>query len=218
MFDKFKNLIFKEEESTKETTPVVNVSTKETPTTFSPSPVVNTSQPTYNISNNSEEITKYQNIIKDVLNENNLDGIDYYEFMNSIKSMDSTGTPENLKYKLAFSSLNSVDNKLTKELLISAATHYVEVINKTVLDFNNSVDQKFFKISEQKKEKSIELENQILQLQEQINQLNIEKNNNLTESIELRNKGNEKVNYFKMIADSEIETINSNSKKIQEYI
>jgi hypothetical protein len=211
MFDKFKNLIFKEEESTKETaTPLV---TNNTNTIVTPL----YSQPTIGISN-TEEISKYQTIIKDVLKENNLEGIDYLEFMNSIQSMEGTGTAENLMYKFAFSSLASVDSKLTKESLLTATNHYIEVINKTKSEFNSTVEQKYFKVSQLKKERVSELDNQILKLQEQINNLNTEKNNNITESVDLLNKGTEKVNYFKMVADSEIETITNNSKKIQQYL
>jgi hypothetical protein len=182
--------------------------------------------PNVNVLSSNENILKFQTIVEEILKENNLQGFDYHEFMLSINSMQNSGTPESVIYKLTFNSLSSVDSSLTKEHIITSANHYIDVLNKNKEGiFKEKMDEKYFKPSSLKKERAAELDNQVLKIQEQIvalqqqiNSLNEEKNTVLYESLELQNKGTENINIFNMVVTSKIEEINKNIEKVQTYI
>jgi hypothetical protein len=118
-----------------------------------------------------------ENMIKilfDAIEKNNLDGFDYLEYKNSMKSLENVIPDEATRYKSAFEMGKTM--VLTKDTLIKAANHYLNVLSDEYNKFNNSVEhQKSIKIQE-KADQMKALENDMTQKQATIEKLSAEIN------------------------------------------
>jgi len=86
--------------------------------------------------------TKFHEYLLGVIEKNNLDGVDYYEFNKSKKNLDNApGFTEQMKYQSAFGVLQASTN-LTKERLLETADHYLNVLDNEEKDFEASKKSK----------------------------------------------------------------------------
>jgi hypothetical protein len=83
---------------------------------------------------------KYVQHIEGVLEENNIEGIDYFEFADAVRSIISSGKSQAEAFTLAFSTLKVVDKKLTPALLQSTAQQYVKLITEEKKQFDSECD------------------------------------------------------------------------------
>jgi hypothetical protein len=113
-------------------------------------------------------------ILFDAIERNNLDGFDYLEFKNSLKSLENVIADEGTRYKSAYEMAKTMG--LTKDALVKAAGHYISVLSEEYTKFNNSVEhQKGIKIQERASQLKA-LENDISQKQATIEKLTAEIN------------------------------------------
>ena len=70
------------------------------------------------------------------IEENNLQGNDFLEFMQSLNKMASLTVDEKTKFNMVFATLGTADGGMSKEKLIDSIAHYLNVINneKTTFD------------------------------------------------------------------------------------
>lgn len=135
--------------------------------------------------------TKFHEYLLGVIEKNNLDGVDYFEFSKSKKNLDNApGFTEQMKYQSAFGVLQASTN-LTKERLLQTADHYLQVLDNEDKDFEESkkskiesdVTSRMNKVSEKEKliasksEEIIKLQTDIAQLRNEMSVLQNEAQN-----------------------------------------
>lgn len=113
---------------------------------------------------------KFYNSFLQILEANNIDGMDYFEFSKVLKSLSNTGMADPLRYQAAFSSLQANSN-LTKQKLIETADFYIEKLDQEEKSFGaemqNEVDAQVNSRLYQAKSK----QDEISKKQEEINKL-----------------------------------------------
>jgi len=130
-----------EETSTTSTAPVANSGA---PSKFSYSDVAPTTNqqniPSAMVIQNSNGMfdEKFYNSFLKIIEENNVEGIDYFEFSKALKALTNTGMQDPLKYQAAFGSLKANSN-LTKDTLLKTADFYIEKLNTEETEFNNEM-------------------------------------------------------------------------------
>lgn len=106
--------------------------------------------------------------IKTAMEESNLDGYDYYEFMQSVSEQKDMPS-EKRKYEVVFSVIKNMG--ITKEHLISTADHYLSVIDKHQEEFNAKIDSEEQEKVIKLKDKANGMEDTITEKTEQIEAL-----------------------------------------------
>src|ERR1035437_201348 len=81
---------------------------------------------------------KFYNNFLQVIEANNIDGMDYFEFSKVLKSLSNTGMADPLKYQAAFSSLQATSN-LTKQKLIETADFYLDKLDQEEKSFSSEM-------------------------------------------------------------------------------
>lgn len=167
---------------------------------------------------------KFYNSFLQVLENNNIEGIDYYEFSKAKKSLDITGMADSLKYQAAFSSLQANSN-LTKERLLETADFYLEKLNAEESNFssemqhevesqiNSRLNQAKLKQEEiaKKQEEINRLQSEMASLQVEIGTLNLE-------SQQIQAKIDSTAKNFKVSLEVLKNQINLDKKNINTYI
>ena len=162
------------------------------------------------------------NSIKQVMEDNNLEGYDYYEFMQSVAEQSDMPS-EKRRFEVVFSVAKGWG--LSKEHLITTADHYIEVIENHRKNFegkiNSEEQDKVLKLKSQAEliDRSIlEKEELIESLREEMDALKERKesmltvvNENEAEITQLRQEGNLAYKLF-------INQIKDGKNKINEYI
>lgn len=141
-------------------------STKENPPPIPKTPVtpvvpVLSSQPVVVATPSSAKVSeKYAQLFADLLEENNLPGPDFFEFMQALQKMESkTGITEAMKYELVFSSFVAMGGNEVAQELIVQANHYLAVLNQDKVEFTQTVNQNI-------EQKVGSLKTQVTQLEE----------------------------------------------------
>lgn len=120
----------------------------------------------------------YQGLIK-VMEDNNIEGVDYLEFSRGKKAMDSIpGMAEAVKYQSTFAQLqaNSPGKKIEKSYLLSTADFYIEKLGQEETDFNAEMQKEINAEVNARNTQVQEKTNSIKEKQEQIAALNAEIN------------------------------------------
>lgn len=116
---------------------------------------------------------KFYNSFLQILETNNIEGMDYFEFSKVLKSLSNTGMADPLKYQAAFSSLQA-NSDLTKQRLVETADFYIEKLDQEEKSFSsemkNEVDAQVGSRLSQAKSK----QDEISKNQEIINKLQTE--------------------------------------------
>lgn len=118
---------------------------------------------------------KFYNNFLQVIEMNNIEGIDYFEFSKALKALASTGMAEPMKYQSAFSTLKATSTPvLTKDTLLKTADFYIEKLEQEKAEFNaemkNELESQVTSRLNQAKSKQEE----IVRKQEEINKLQSE--------------------------------------------
>jgi uncharacterized coiled-coil protein SlyX len=102
-------------------------------------------------SNQGEVKEKFLNILFKAMEDNNIEGFDYLEFKQSIKSLSTMPMDEETRFKSAFAMASTMG--ATSEHLIKTAQYYVNVLQKEEDKFENAMKQQVDgKIGQQQKE------------------------------------------------------------------
>ncbi|MGB0863087.1 MAG: hypothetical protein ACPGXZ_09215 [Saprospiraceae bacterium] len=101
------------------------------------------SRPSANIpkgnTNKGEVKEKFLNILFKAMEDNNIDGFDYLEFKQSIKSLSAMPMDEETRFKSAYAMATTMG--ATSDYLIKTAQHYVDVLQKEEDKFENAMKQ-----------------------------------------------------------------------------
>lgn len=81
---------------------------------------------------------KFTDLLLKAIESNNMDGFDYLEYKNSLKSIEQVIPDESMRYKSAFEMAKTMG--LTKEKLIQSATHYINVLVSEDKKFRDAVE------------------------------------------------------------------------------
>lgn len=86
---------------------------------------------------------KFAELFERVIAENNIPGIDYFEFRQALKSNSAiAGLNEAASFAVAFNGLRAGDQNLTKETLTSSIDHYKKVLSEEEVEFNGALSTK----------------------------------------------------------------------------
>lgn len=118
--------------------------------------------------------SRYESQLREAIKDADQPGPDYLEFSMAVKELEKTGMDRTTAIKTTFTILKS--SGLTKEKLLSSASHYLGIINTEEQHFKESIlAASNNKLEIPKKEvqelikQNIELQTQIGKLQDQIN-------------------------------------------------
>ena len=170
---------------------------------------------------NSQDMANFQQHFDELFDKSNLPGPDYYEFQKMVNAM--TSLTDEMKIPAVFQGL--AVQGLTKDVLITTAQHYIDIIDDDAKNFNSTVDTKIIagieqlkKQVEDKKTKLLEKQQMIAQLQQELvtdNQSIVDMNADI---LQKEGTANSKLNTFKIAADARKQTIQLDIQKINTYI
>jgi len=167
----FKNLksIFVHQDPNADSATTIEPSVKTGPSLSGPSPIPTTNTfvtPTYSSGNPDE---KYTNILLEALGAQNIDGFDYMEFRQSVKSLVKMTMDEATRYQSAFAVAQTMGATTNK--ILESAKHYLDVLNAENAKFNESLAiQKKKQIADRANEK-LNIEGSVKQMESQIAEL-----------------------------------------------
>lgn len=154
---------------------------------------------------------------------NNLDGLDYLEFKESLEALSKMPMDEETKYKSAYAVASSMGANVHK--LIQAAIHYIDVIKKEKEDFYQTKmlkmtdDLKARKNRVLKLEKSINTKKkQIEKLKKEIDQVEREMIDKIAEAQQFDTKVKQTELEFETAFKAIKGNIDTDIKKMREYL
>lgn len=167
-----------------------------------------------------QEILDY---FQKVFSENNFPGPDYQEFVTALEKMKSQALPEDQKFKNSFMVFETMG--LTANKLIETANKYKELFKGKFEGFNEHI-KVIFEEKVTAKEKEVEgINTRNLQIDEQMRQLNDQKNDNLKQMSTLKTEIqtntsdiNTQRNDFAVTYNEVVSEIDSNIDKINKYL
>ena len=112
---------------------------------------------------------KFVDLLLGAMQKNNLDGLDYLEFKESLETLSKMPMDEATRYKSAYAVVKAMGTNVHK--LIQTANHYIDILNKEKEAFNGDVLEKMKgKLEDEKKVISL-LQKSIKDKRKQIQQL-----------------------------------------------
>jgi len=164
----------------------------------------------------------HQGLIK-LIEDNNLDGFDYLEFMDSVQKMSAVALPEAEKYKLVFTTAQSFG--VTVDTLTNAVDHYVKVLNNHKTEFEGHVNNQVGSEIEQRKQRVIDLDKETESLNAQIAEISQKIASNTTESATINQEVTQQELKIRMVAQDFTATfehvtnrLQSDKQKIHSYL
>jgi hypothetical protein len=150
------------------------------------------------------------------LQENKLSGFDYLKFIASTEEMKVYGTPEEARYKMAFSAAKQLG--VDKNALIQSAQHYLDVLKQDETAFESEFVQPELKKVKAKETKIADLEARLTSLQEEIARAK-ENHDSLVGEVQ-ENKANvdSQRESFQITLKSFVDNIEANITKITQYL
>jgi len=148
---------------------------------------------------------RYESQLREAIKDADQPGPDYFEFSMAVKELEKTGMDRTTAIKTTFTILKN--SGLTKEKLLSSASHYLGVINTEEQHFKESILAASNKKLEIPKKEVQELIKQNIELQTQIGKLQDQINKNKSD-LEIKNQE---------MASSEIK-IKTNTQKFNNTI
>ncbi len=143
---------------------------KTKPTTKNTAPKTTVHRPSNTSTNvKGESDQKFLDILLKAMEANNLDGLDYLEFKQSLQALSKMPMDEETRFKSAFAMAASMG--ATPEHLVKTAKHYISVLTKEERKFEGALQQQIdSKIGRQQQEVT-SMEKSIQEKSEQIKQL-----------------------------------------------
>lgn len=134
---------------------------------------------------------KFTDLLLKAIESNNLDGFDYLEFKNSLRSIEGVIPDEGMRYKSAYEMAKTMG--LTKEKLIQSATHYVNVLVTEDKKFKDALANQKSKQIQGRADQLASIEKSIQDKQKTIEQLTKDIESSKSQLDAIRNEINEAV-------------------------
>ncbi|MBK8515670.1 MAG: hypothetical protein IPL55_05080 [Saprospiraceae bacterium] len=115
---------------------------------------------------------KFVDLLLKAIESNNIEGFDYLEYKNSLKSISNVIPDESMRFKSAFEMARTMG--LTKQKLIDSANHYVDILNNENNKFKDALDNQKAKQIQGKADQLSSVEKAISEKQQLIEKLNNE--------------------------------------------
>ncbi|MEM6320721.1 MAG: hypothetical protein AAF960_23840 [Bacteroidota bacterium] len=173
--DKLKSLFIIEDESAAKKKTASKATTTEKKSKTSPTP--KTPKKGVEVAESSEgkkgKVTnKFIEILFGAMEKHNLDGFDYLEFKQSLKSLEKMPMDEQTRYQSAFAMAKTMG--ATPKKLIDAAGHYLKVLQHEEKKFEQALNNQRSKQIGGREQQIKDLETGIRQRAEHIKKLNLE--------------------------------------------
>jgi len=185
----FKNLLY---ESTDETTSTEEVSEDINVSNSGGSiatPMASTSNLNVPTSGDGVFDQKFNDSFQELIAQNNIPGIDYFEFRQAIKQMSAVaGLSEAASFQTAFTTLKVGDPALSKDKLMSSVDHYTKVLSQEENEFNEELQSQTDAEVNSKRNKAESLNSENQDLLQQITNINEQIRRNQEEAIQLNNE------------------------------
>lgn len=159
---------------------------------------------------------KFVSMLENVIAENNIPGLDYFEFKKIIEKMQSLPMDEATKFLSAYSTFEV--QGITKESLLSSIDKYVSLINKEQETFDSEMAVSY---KEKVENKKIDIEKSQLQIVELNNKI-VELNNFIMSTTQETQQEEMKLRLadanFKQSAQRVISNMENDKQKLINYI
>lgn len=116
----------KDQQSVKEPTPVTQNSNVSSPQVARPTTPTDT-----------RPDAKFTDLLLKAIESNNMEGFDYLEFKNSLKSIEAVIPDEGMRYKSAYEMAKTMG--LTKDKLLQSANHYINILTTEDKKFKDAL-------------------------------------------------------------------------------
>jgi hypothetical protein len=170
---------------------------------------------------------KFYNSFLKLIETNNIDGVDYFEFSRAKKANENMpGFTEAMKYQIAFNSVNTFSSEpITKEHLIKTADFYIDKLNQEEIEFNNEMQHEVesqvnskLNQSKSKQDDITSKQEQIVKLQAEINSLQGEIGALNVEAQQIQSKIEATAKNFKVSLEVVKTQINVDKQNISTFI
>lgn len=115
---------------------------------------------------------KFLDILFEAMEQNNIEGFDYMEFREFLKSLDSVEMDEATKYRSAFATGKTMG--ATKDNLLSSAEHYIDTLKIEEQRFDQAARNQKSRLVDERTVEISKLEKSISDKEEQIRKLTSE--------------------------------------------
>ncbi|GHB80937.1 hypothetical protein [Persicitalea jodogahamensis] len=178
------------------------------------------------ISATAEVDRKFVEHFAELLEKANLPGPDYFEFKQSLKSMEGLGLSEEKQFQASWASFKAMALGITDtSVLTSSANHYGNVLNKDresfLKDVEKAIDDRIGSLKQESKklhDNNTSYSQQILDLQKKIDENNGRLDKINDEVQEQTEKINSSRASFDLTYQSMVDQINADIEKINRYL
>lgn len=132
---------------------------------------------------------KFTDLLLKAIESNNLNGFDYLEFKNSLKSLEKVIPDEGMRYKSAFEMAKTMG--LSKENLIQSAEKYLGILKTEDNKFKEALQNQKTKQVQGRTDQLAQIEKAILDKQSMIDKLNKEIEDAKAQFASVKNEINE---------------------------
>jgi len=130
----------------------------------------------------------FHNALSQIISENNIPGVDYYEFQKAVKQMNNGGMNEQMLFQTVYNSLKIADQNLTAEKLLSSVDHYVSKLKEEEVDFESEMSASIQSEVVSKREEARRLNEENKELLAKIQEINNQMSANSNKALELNNE------------------------------
>jgi hypothetical protein len=129
---------------------------------------------------------KFFEFFQGIIKENNIPGIDYFEYREALKKMKAL--PENSAFQMAFDNFKIIDGNLTKETILSSIDHYDGLLANEEKDFEAEMAAETEREVTARRQKATDLQTENKDILQQITNLQEKISHNQEEAINLNNE------------------------------
>lgn len=173
---------------------------------------VHTPYETQKISVSGENNSQIDSHFEDLFTEANLPGPDYYELTKTMKTLEPHIPIQSNRLKAAYATLQT--QGLTKEVLVSSAKKYIEIVKLDSDQVKSAAADKTKIDIEAKKLRASEIEGEIANLEKKITEMKLEKESLIKSAIEAENKINSRLSDYQIKSTSAIKKIENDINEI----
>lgn len=172
MFKKIKSIFVVEDVINKEQTKNNEDAQDKLESAFNPSTTSVNINASSSVNNDAKPDVKFTDLLLKAIESNNMEGFDYLEFKNSLKSIEAVIPDESMRYKSAFEMAKTMG--LTKEKLIQSAQHYVNILASEDKKFKDALSNQKAKQIQSRADQLASIEKSIIDKQKMIENLSKE--------------------------------------------
>lgn len=170
---------------------------------------------------------RFYNSLKEVVEKNNIDGFDYYEFAKTKLAMDASmaGMAEAIRFNTAYTAIKANAPTLTKEKLIETAKFYISKLEEEGATFDTEMKaevsrqvQSRLETVKNTQDAIAKKQEEIIKLQSEITSLQTESANVNAEAQKIQSQIDISAKNFKVTLEMYKNQINGDINSIQQYI